>query len=76
VAINLAGISFFEWLVLYASKFPAVGIILVSARGNERRTIFRDERDRKHFLDFVYHVMNRGTDARRFSPISRIGGAC
>jgi REP element-mobilizing transposase RayT len=31
----------------------------VTARGNERRAIFRDERDRRHFLELVEELTGR-----------------
>lgn len=31
----------------------------VTARGNERKSIFRDERDRHHFLDAIAEMVAR-----------------
>jgi len=39
-------------------NFPA-GRYHVTARGNERREVFRDERDRQHFLELLAVLRER-----------------
>ena len=39
-------------------EFPDA-VYHISSRGNERRDIFRDDADRRHFLEFLWEVVRR-----------------